>query len=80
VVRQIASLGGHPLPASVPPSKATVDPSSSRAAATGFEWQPLLIFGLVFVPAWLVYEIVASLRRQRGANIGFDDENQPDRA
>jgi hypothetical protein len=67
-VRQIARLGGHPLPASVPPARAVLDPS--LAPPPGFDWQPVIIFGFLFVPAWLVFEIVTGARRRRDLGVG----------
>ena len=60
-VRQIADLGGHPLPAVVAPASAEL--VATARSADGIDWVPFVVFGLLFVPAWLAYEVWT---RQRG--------------
>jgi hypothetical protein len=70
VVRRVARLGGHALPADVPPAK-LLAPGPSRAGGgegspTG--WIPLAVFAAVFLLAWLAYELrIRAPRRGRPA-------------
>lgn len=67
-VRQIARLGGHPLPASVEPASAVFGPVAA-ATDPGMDWVPIAIFLLLFLPAWAAYELV---RRQRTRDRSMD--------
>ena len=67
-VRRVARVGGHPLPAHVPPAK-LLAPGPSRdvppeGSAPG--WLPFAVFAGVFLLAWLAYELrIRGGRRRR---------------
>jgi hypothetical protein len=65
-VRQIARAGGSPLPAHVPPaaviSSAPADDGRSMAG-----WLPFGVFAVVFLLAWLGFEVRTRAARRRHA-------------
>ena len=67
-VRRIARVGGHALPADVPPAR-ILAPGPSRAGGGGGStpgWLPLAVFAAVFLLAWLAYELrIRAPRRRR---------------
>jgi hypothetical protein len=65
-VRRIARVGGHALPANVPPARA-IAPGPPRAAASGAPaWRlPAVVFAAVFLLAWLAYELRTRAPRRR---------------
>jgi hypothetical protein len=67
-VRRIARVGGHALPADVPPAR-ILAPGPSRAGGGGGStpgWLPLAVFAAVFLLAWLAYELrIRAPKRRR---------------
>jgi hypothetical protein len=62
-VRRIATAGGHPLPAHVPPAKVLAPISANPSS--GFSLPlPLLIFARIFLSAWLYFETRTRLARR----------------
>ena len=67
-VRRIARVGGHALPADVPPAKLLAPGPSRAGGGEGSTpgWIPLAVFAAVFLLAWLGYELrVRAPRRRR---------------
>jgi len=63
-VRRIATAGGHPLPAHVPPAK-VLSPVAENPTAGGLSLPlPLLIFAAIFLSAWLCFEVRTRLARR----------------
>jgi len=61
-VRRVATAGGHPLPAKIPPAELPVlTPSESPDGSRG--WLPFAVFAAVFCTAALLYEIRARISR-----------------
>lgn len=69
-VRRVARIGGHGLPADVPPARA-ISPGPSRAGGgdgSTPRWMPLAVFAAVFLLAWLGYELrIRAPKRRRPA-------------
>ena len=64
VVRRVAAAGGHPLPPRVPAAKVLALTAEPNGGGIG-GWLPFLIFGAVFVSAWLCFEARIRLARRR---------------
>jgi len=76
-VRQIARIGGHPLPPSVAPARPISGalPGSSLGLGDqgGIDWLPLAVFGAVFLPAWILYEVLIGAAKRRGNRVDATD-------
>ena len=66
-VRRIARLGGHALPADVPPAKLLAPGPSRGVPSDGSSpgWLPFAVFAAVFLRAWLAYELRERAPRRR---------------
>ena len=68
-VRRVARIGGHALPADVPPAKLLVPGPSPAGGGEGSTsgWIPIAVFAAVFLLAWLAFELRtrAPWRRRR---------------
>ena len=68
-VRRVARLGGHALPADVPPARILAPGPSHAGGGEGSTpgWIPVAVFAAVFLLAWLGYELQARApwRRRR---------------
>ncbi len=66
-VRRVARVGGHALPANVPPAR-LLAPGPSRGVPTDGStpgWLPFAVFAAVFLIAWLAFELRTRAPRRR---------------
>jgi hypothetical protein len=80
--RRIAEVGGHPLPAHVPPAKVPVPPPYEPPGQGTGAWAAVAVFAAIFGGAVVLYEVLArsSLRRRRMVEsdlaLGTDNREQ----